>query len=217
MTKRIDRTGQRFGRLVVIEELGGNRIKCRCDCGRTCVKSKSNVVQGKQTSCGECGEVHEKARKDLSDMRFGKLTAIRALRTPDKRRGVMWICRCECGKEITASAESLLRGDTKSCGCLAKEEAARLAKEKQFDGTNIDKIKSGSVYKNNKTGVRGVSIKKLKSGAIRYLVTIRIKGKVHSIGTFLTVGEAAKARKRAEEKYFRPVIEEYEKEKGGRK
>lgn len=217
MGKRIDRTGQRFGRLVVIEELGGNRIKCRCDCGRVCIKNKSNVVQGKQTSCGECKEVHGKARKDLSGMRFGKLTAIRALRTPDKRRGVMWICRCDCGKEITAPAESLLRGDTKSCGCLAKEEAARLAKEKQFDGTNIDKIKSGSVYRNNKTGVRGVSIKKLKSGAVRYLATIRIKGKVHSIGTFLTVEEAAKARKRAEEKYFQPVIEEYEKEKGGRK
>lgn len=54
--RRIDRRGQRFGRLLVIEairETGKKpRFFCVCDCGKTVSITSSNVVSGRAKSCG---------------------------------------------------------------------------------------------------------------------------------------------------------------------
>ena len=52
-----DRTGERFGRLIVIElaEKGTNiktKWKCKCDCGNTVVVTSSHLVTGTTNSCG---------------------------------------------------------------------------------------------------------------------------------------------------------------------
>ena len=53
--------GQRFGRLVVLEDndvrvnaSGRTRryLKCRCDCGNICTIEKSKVLRGATKSCG---------------------------------------------------------------------------------------------------------------------------------------------------------------------
>jgi hypothetical protein len=55
MTKRIDVTGQRFGRLVVVR-FAYSRIHaywhCVCDCGNETIVSRSNLVFGGVVSCG---------------------------------------------------------------------------------------------------------------------------------------------------------------------
>ena len=61
-------------------------------------------------------------QKDLSGMRFGKLTALSAT---DKRAdggSVVWNCRCDCGKQKDVSSRRLLRGKVRSCGCLSNPE-----------------------------------------------------------------------------------------------
>ena len=63
-------------------------------------------------------------RRDLTGQVFGRLTAERYLRS-DKTDGSIWLCRCECGKEKEVPASRLIRGITKSCGCLAKERSHR--------------------------------------------------------------------------------------------
>lgn len=54
--KKIDLTGQRFGRLVVIEPAPkqGKRSmwKCRCDCGATTIAALGDLRSGHTTSCG---------------------------------------------------------------------------------------------------------------------------------------------------------------------
>lgn len=55
---------------------------------------------------------------DLTNRRFGKLTAIRPQRTNTGLYG--WLCRCDCGKEIVVRTTALTSGHTKSCGCYAK-------------------------------------------------------------------------------------------------
>lgn len=30
----------------------------------------------------------------------------------------MWLCRCECGREVVVARKELRNGDTRSCGCL---------------------------------------------------------------------------------------------------
>lgn len=37
----------------------------------------------------------------------------------------MWHCRCDCGNERPVYSQSLVRGMTKSCGCIRAEAAKR--------------------------------------------------------------------------------------------
>lgn len=59
-------------------------------------------------------------RKDLSGQVFGRLTAI-SYDGKDKSRHSKWSCICECGNELVVLGTNLLKGNTKSCGCLQKE------------------------------------------------------------------------------------------------
>lgn len=58
--------------------------------------------------------------KDLTGMRFGRLIAMRP--TLERRnRHVVWECHCDCGNDKLICSADLLRGLTRSCGCLEKE------------------------------------------------------------------------------------------------
>lgn len=61
--------------------------------------------------------------KDLSGRQFNRLTAIS--RSENQFIGgksrTAWICQCECGNIIIVISQSLLDGNTKSCGCLYEE------------------------------------------------------------------------------------------------
>lgn len=62
--------------------------------------------------------------KDLTGMRFGRLTAIKRIADhiePSGRKVAMWECACECGNTIAVPAKRLKGGITKSCGCLQKD------------------------------------------------------------------------------------------------
>ena len=61
-----------------------------------------------------------KCEKDISGEKFGRLTAIRR-DGYSKNNKPAWLCRCECGKEVTVSIYSLLSGNTKSCGCFQRQ------------------------------------------------------------------------------------------------
>lgn len=58
-------------------------------------------------------------RVDLAGHRIGRLTVIE--RTENTKRGVMWLCRCDCGNTRAIARKELRSGDTKSCGCLRSE------------------------------------------------------------------------------------------------
>ena len=53
-------------------------------------------------------------REDISGKRFGSLTA---LASNTKKGRSLWICRCDCGSEITVRIDGLKCGDNVSCGC----------------------------------------------------------------------------------------------------
>lgn len=56
--------------------------------------------------------------RDLTTVQFDRLTVI----TDTGARKVQ--CRCDCGVQRTVDRYSLLRGSTRSCGCLAREVTA---------------------------------------------------------------------------------------------
>jgi len=115
-----DLTGQRFGKLLVLEITGERKNRqvvwrCLCDCGNISCVVSGNLVGGFTKSCG-CNNV-----RDFTDVRFGRLVAICPT---DKRvcnRSIVWECLCDCGNICYVDTCSLSSGNTKSCGCIKKE------------------------------------------------------------------------------------------------
>lgn len=56
---------------------------------------------------------------DLTGRKFNRLTVIK--RDGSQNKKAVWLCKCDCGKEIRVLGVSLLSGNTKSCGCLQRE------------------------------------------------------------------------------------------------
>lgn len=56
---------------------------------------------------------------DLTGQRFGRLVALRQVQS--RARHAMWLCRCDCGKEIVTRGTGLRYGSSKSCGCARRE------------------------------------------------------------------------------------------------
>jgi len=124
-----DISGMRSGKVVAIEPTAQRRRntvlwKCRCDCGKEFLTEGYKVSSGVIKSCG-CVR-GEKQIKDLTGRKFGKLTAMHRL---DKKIGTSyaWLCLCECGNQTEVSANALLCGGTKSCGCSKAEALKRKA------------------------------------------------------------------------------------------
>lgn len=129
-----DLTGQRFGRWIVLGQTdtrysasGKTRSimwLCQCDCGTIKPVGARALKTGMSTSCGCLQREHVSARvvRDLSGMRFGFLTVVSragSYRSKNRNTGVRarWHCICDCGNECDVLGESLLNGDTTSCGC----------------------------------------------------------------------------------------------------
>ena len=56
---------------------------------------------------------------DLTGKTFGRLTVIS--RGKSKGRNSYWNCICDCGRETLVRADTMKEGNTKSCGCFARE------------------------------------------------------------------------------------------------
>ncbi len=79
--------------------------------------------------------------KDLTDKRFGFLTAIRP--TSERCGGnVKWECKCDCGNIKIVSSGNLVRGQTRSCGCYKKSGKPYIGKnQKDLTGMRFGRLK----------------------------------------------------------------------------
>lgn len=97
---------------------------------------------------------HVKKTEDIIGRTFGLLTVKEATdeKSPDGR--TLYLCRCECeeGNEIKTTANRLLSGAVKSCGCLKKaaQKAIGGSKERRPQGWTLEdeaeRVKS--IYRN---------------------------------------------------------------------
>ena len=65
-----------------------------------------------------------KIRNDLTDKKFTRLLVL--YRIKDKiyssgRKAPLWVCLCDCGKQVYLPSRALVSGNTKSCGCIRSE------------------------------------------------------------------------------------------------
>ena len=82
---------------------------------------------------------------DLTGRRFGKLVVIERAEdyvSPNGKRAVSWICKCDCGCTKTIIGNSLKRHGTKSCGCLCNESGTKRFKKKSDNkaSTIVEKV-----------------------------------------------------------------------------
>lgn len=216
MGRKINLTGQRFGRLTVIKELpregsASPRWLCKCDCGNERVSTTIVLRRGECNSCGclqteHLNKLHNDARTEiLIDKRFGKLVVIKK---SDKkiRNGITWECQCDCGNVKNVMASELKSGHVESCGCIT----SNLAKSWIDEGTNVPALKANTISKRNKSGVKGVSYDKARS---KWSAEIMFQRKRYRLGRFDKLKDAAQARKEAEDKLHGDFLDWYESRK----
>lgn len=101
---------------------------------------------------------------DLTGQRFGRLTVIE--RAENQNQRAMWKCKCDCGNETEVISANLVRGNTKSCGCLKSQVSKERLTIHGMVDTKLYKtwlgMKARCTNVNNKKyknyGGRGISI-----------------------------------------------------------
>lgn len=142
----INLKGLRFGKLKVIERVendknGKVQWRCVCDCGRNINVRTNSLIQRGQSFCGKC-------TNDLTGLRFGRLLVLKEdARFVSKSKSAyskkQYLCKCDCGKEVSVLEALLLNGHTTSCGCFHKEKLSQRMKSHGESGTRLYSIWSG--------------------------------------------------------------------------
>ena len=164
--------------------------------------------------------------------KFGRLTILKEVKpitqTHFSKGGKKYIskhkvflCVCDCGNEKEIRASSLLNGDTQSCGCLRTEKSRGNGKKvsvsdglKKYnekvlvESTRLDQLNKRKSISNT-SGHKGVSWSKRNK---KWEAYITFQGKKKNLGLYTDKRDAIKARLKAEEEYFVPILEKYGKE-----
>lgn len=124
MTKKVDLTGKRFGKLTVLHQAdnhisknGNSRIvwHCRCECGNEIDVMALNLTRNHTKSCG-CARAdgRKKLQRDVTGERFGHLVGVR--KAESKSNQTRWVFKCDCGNEAVLYLSNVTTGKTRSCG-----------------------------------------------------------------------------------------------------
>lgn len=161
MTKAIDISSKRFGRLLALNCIGSKRgaklWEFLCDCGAVVQKTAVSVIHGKVTSCGCYRSELTSLRKsnNFTGQRFGRFLVIQRAGV-NKHGHIEWACKCDCGNDFLTSSTSIRKG-TKSCGCLQREVASATQKAKALPS---------EVKKQNVKNSRSKQKEKIKSNPL---------------------------------------------------
>lgn len=130
-----EEAGTRYGKLVVIAPAGmggdhGSRLiwLCQCDCGKQAVVTGKSLRNGNTASCG-CGisaAVTARHAVDISGQRFSRLIAVRPVigaKYSNGRAKRQWEFLCNCGNTTISTVAMVKWGNTRSCGCLMREQS----------------------------------------------------------------------------------------------
>ena len=153
---------------------------------------------------------------NLDNKRFGRLVVIRRdfkRQTELNTVQPYWKCRCDCGNTVIVCGKHLRSGDIKSCGCLYKDslpkESVDLIKQHKkalVENTDLFRVADRKLLKNNTSGVKGVYFNKHQQ---KWVSELWFKGKKVLCKSFADKQDAINARKEAELKYFKPILEKY--------
>jgi len=83
---------------------------------------------------------------DVSGDRFGRLLVLRFVDVTDTNKA-LFLCTCDCGKQLELTGNALRTENTKSCGCFNREAVAARSHEhsgtKQWGFRDLTGVKQG--------------------------------------------------------------------------
>lgn len=111
----IGEVGKRYGNWLVLEELGGGKIRCQCQCEAKTIRDlyKKAVLSGETKSCG----CQRGAYANILHKHFGEWEV---LDYADKQKQT-YLCKCSCGNIKIKHKVELTHGRSRSCGCKQGE------------------------------------------------------------------------------------------------
>ncbi|MDN4067666.1 AP2 domain-containing protein [Paenibacillus vini] len=114
----------------------------------------------------------------------------------------MWLCQCDCGKQIPAAASELKKEHVRSCGCLMSDHV-----NSWFEaGTNVPALMANTISSRNKSGTKGVHF---DSSRNKWCAEIMFQGKRYRLGRRADKQEAIRLRKEAEEQLHGDFLDWY--------
>ncbi len=206
-------TGEVFGILTVLNRAENKgqctAWLCKCECGNEVVVTTHNLRRGQTKSCG-CKAHDAPYYHDLTGQRIGFLTVIKKTDERDYKGSVLWQCHCDCGNDVLYSADMLLHGGVKSCGCYRETEICGKINDTlhRVDGTCIERLNIKKARSDNKSGHVGIH----KINEHCYQAHIGFQGKKYYLGTFTTLEDAINARRRGEKMHTEFLDRYYKRE-----
>lgn len=222
--RRIDMTGQRYGRLTAIEldrvENGRTFWKCRCDCGNITVVAGGKLRNGSTKSCG-CFKL-ENIRRQRKQNEYEVIGGCAKVKVGNNS---FMLCDTEDWERLknhywNVNAAGYATAGTSAGGTMFFHKEVTNTTSEIIDHINMNKLdnrkcnlriadkKINSINRglqsNNKTGCKGVYHDR-RYGTWNARVTVDRKT-IH-LGTFPTKEEAIAARLAGEEKYYLPQLE----------
>ena len=198
--KLVDRTGQRFGKLVVMEQAGRNTLKkvlwkCRCECGNEINVVAGSLVTGNTTACGCIPKNFKHGGYKNASYNSWRAMVRRCTNPKDKdfkRYGAKGITVCQEWMDYAKFRDSM--GEP-----VGTETLDRINPAGNYEPNNVRwasptvQARNIKVPKSNKTGITGVLFHNDK-----YYACITVHKKKYYSQVCGTIEEAALARKELE-------------------
>lgn len=221
-----DLSGRRFGRLFVlniVENIVGEKKKyvCKCDCGNEVVVSAYDLRDGKTKSCGCLRLERVKGQRNPNEYEIIDGYAKVKLNNSD-----YMICDIEDWENLKRYSWSKGKGGyavsgTQNGGSVYFHKKVTNTTSEIVDHINRNKLDNRKCNLritnqrvngyNAKLSVRNTSghkgINRSANGE-KWIARIYVEGRNMYLGTYETIEEAIKARKKAEEKYYKPLENE---------
>lgn len=214
----INLIGVRYGRLLALSRIvdrefnkTGTKWKCRCDCGEITIVASDALRRGLTKSCGCLSIENTVSRNVTHGMSKTKIYHIWA----------SMIARCKSdgtghpdygGRGITVCTEWVNSFDL-FYAYVGDRPAGKTLDRINYDGNyepgnvrwadHTTQQINQRLKSNNKTGIKGVTL--VKDG--KFLATLVIYGAKVLSKEFFTLEEAMEARRIAEEKYHKPLLD----------
>lgn len=125
--------GSKKGKLTVVSiefsSVNTPMVICRCGCGGRAKITASDFVRRNEDGlmCHQChcilnGERKHKSHEIANGTKFNRLTVESCRRVSGR---LLYVCKCECGREVIAQGHDLKIGKVKSCGCYHRDSITK--------------------------------------------------------------------------------------------
>lgn len=124
--KKLNLTGQTFGKLTVESHTPDGFALCKCSCGKLRKVRGFYLTSGNTQSCG-CLRKESQLTNLVGEI-IGNYTVISFDKEIKKGKKVInyWICKCDCGTIKSVTHRTLMkRNNVQNCGCKSKDDLIR--------------------------------------------------------------------------------------------